>query len=125
MGKYVNDLAMDAAFDFMRAQMTRLCVCSSEPTTYAEATSTYMLAHATALTSTELSLDDGDASGRKMSMASQTNLTVDTTGTAAHVALVGTTDSVLLLGTTCTTQALTTGNTVSVPGYDDEIGDAS
>jgi hypothetical protein len=52
-------------------------------------------------------------------------LTVDTTGTAAHVALVGSTGSTLLLVTTCTTQALTTGNTVNIPAWDDEILDAA
>lgn len=124
MGKSQNDLMLDAAFDWVRARVTQITVCNAEPTTYAEATSTYKLADG-AITSTDLSVGDGDTSGRKVTIASQTNLTVDTTDTASHVALAGSTGSTLLLVTTVTTQALTTGNTVSVPTWDDEIGDAS
>ena len=124
MGKSQNDLMLDAAFNWIRAQVTQLTVCNAEPTTYAEAASTFTLA-AVAITSTDTSLAAGDSSGRKMVVASQTGLTVDVTDTADHVALIGSTDSVLLLVTTVTTQALTTGNTVSVPTWDDEIGDAS
>lgn len=124
MGKYVNDLVMDAAFDYIRARVTQLTVCSTQPTSYAEATSTYKLADGP-MTSTEITLADGDTSGRKMTVASQQNLTVDASGTAQHVALVGSSGSTLLLVTTVTSQALTSGNTVNVPTFDNEIGDAS
>ena len=124
MGKLVLDAAMDAAFDFIRARVTQITVCSTQPTTYAEATSTYKLADG-AITSTDITLGDGDTSGRKMTIGSQSNLTVDASGTAQHVALAGSTGNTLLLVTTVTSQALTSGNTVNVPAFDDEIGDAS
>ena len=125
MAKYQNDSMLDAAFEWVNDRVTRINVCSTQPTTYAEATSTYMLAQTAAITSTEITLANGDVSGRKMHVASQTGLTVAASGTAAHVALTGSTGSTLLLVTTCTTQALTTGNTVNVPSFDDEIADAS
>lgn len=125
MAKSQNDLMLDAAFDWVRARVTQECVCSTQPTTYAEATSTYNLATKTGLTSTAITLANGDTNGRKMTMASQTTLSVTASGTAAHVALVGSSGSTLLLVTTCTTQALTTGNTVNVPAFDDEIADAT
>lgn len=125
MAKSQNDLMLDAALDWVRARVTRLCVCSTQPTSYAQATSTYNLATKTGVTSTMLTVGNGDTSGRKFRVASQTGLTVTTTGTAAHVALVGSSGSTLLLVTTCTTQALTTGNTVNVPFFDDEIADAA
>ena len=46
-------------------------------------------------------------------------------GTAAHIAWYGSSGSTLLLVTTCTTQALTTGNTVNVPAHDFEIRDVA
>ena len=124
MAKWQNDSMLDAAFDWIRARVTQQTVCSSQPTTYAEATSTYKLASAT-VTSTEITVSNGDTSGRKMRVSSQTNATVTATGTAAHIALVGSTGSTLLLVTTCTNQSLTSGNTVSVPVWDDEILDVA
>jgi len=58
-------------------------------------------------------------------MKAQSGVTVDTTGTAAHVAWWGSSGSTLLLVTTCTTQALTTGNTVNIPVHDFEIRDVA
>jgi hypothetical protein len=46
---------------------------------------------------------------------------VDTSGTATHVALCDATR--LLYVTTCTSQALTSGNTVNIPAWDIEIAD--
>lgn len=120
--KYQNDLMLDAAFDWVRARVTRMNVCSTSPTTYAEATSTYMLANV-AITSTDLTIANGDSSGRKVTVAAKSGLSVANSGTAEHIALTGSTGSTLLLVTGCTTQALTTGNTVDVPTWDDEIAD--
>ncbi len=125
MAKYQNDLMLDAALDWVRARVTRECVCSTQPTTYAQAITTYNLATKTGVTSTMLTVGNGDTNGRKVHMSSQTGLTVSVTGTAAHVALVGSSGSTLLLVTTCTTQSLTTGNTVNIPGFDDELADAA
>jgi len=124
MAKWQNDSMLDAAFDWVRARVTKLNVCSTQPTTYAQATSTYMLANTT-VTSTEITLSNGDTSGRKMRISSQTSVSVAVSGTAAHIALTGSTGSTLLFITTCTTQALTSGNTVSVPAWDDEILDVA
>lgn len=124
MAKYQNDSMLDAAFDWVRARVTAINVCSTQPTSYAEATSTYMLATG-ALTSTGITLAAGDTSGRKMHVASQTGLSVSTSDTAQHIALTGSTGSTLLVITTCTTQALTTGNTVNIPAFDQEILDAA
>ena len=33
MGKLVLDAAMDAAFDYIRARVTQITVCSTQPTT--------------------------------------------------------------------------------------------
>jgi len=125
MAKFVPDATIDGMLSWIRVRLTGLSVCSTQPTTYAEATSTYMLADVNGLTSTDLSLGDGDTSGRKVTMKAQSALTIDTTGTAAHVAWWGSSGSTLLFVTTCTTQALTTGNTVNVPVHDYEVRDVA
>lgn len=123
MAKWQNDSMLDAAFDWVRARVTKMTVCNAQPTSYAEV-ATYALADS-ALTSTGITLADGDTNGRKMHISSATNVTVDTTGTASHIALSGSTGSVLLYITTCTTAALTTGDLVNIPAWDGEIADAT
>jgi len=126
MAKYLPDAIIDGMLAYIQVRATRVNVCSTQPTTYAEATSTYKLAvSGTALTSTNYTVGDGDTSGRKLAVPAQSALTIDTTGTAAHVALTGSSGSTLLLVTTCTTIALTTGNTVNVPTWDFEIRDVA
>jgi len=125
MAKYLPDATIDGMLAWIRERITIVTVCSTQPTSYAEATSTYKLADNNGLTSTDLTLGNGDTSGRKITLSEQAGVAVDTSGTAAHVAWCGTSGSTLLLVTTCTTQALTTGNTVTIPVHDFEIRDVA
>lgn len=127
MAKYSSDSVMDAALDVI-ATATLLTVCSAQPTTYAEASSTYKLADI-ALTAGagngDYTLANGDTSGRKLTIAQQANVDIDSSGTATHVALSISGSSTLVYVTTCTSQALTAGGTVTVPAWDAEIADPS
>ena len=62
-----------------------------------------------------------DVSGRKVTIATKTNVPIDTTGTALHVvlSLAGT----ILDVTTCTSQVLTSGGTVTFPVWTHSIAD--
>jgi len=53
----------------------------------------------------------------------QATITVDSSGSAQHVALCS--SDTLLYVTTCTAQQLTQGNTVTIPAWDIEIADPS
>jgi hypothetical protein len=122
MGKLVDDTVLDGALNILKNGVTQLCVCSTQPTNYTEATATYKLAIKTGLTSGSFTgPSNGDTNGRKIQVNAQSSLTVDTGGNAQHIALCS--GSVLLYVTTCTPQALTGGNTVSVPAWDIEIAD--
>ena len=125
MAKYLPDASIDGMLSWIRERLTGISVCSTQPTTYAQATSTYELADQNGLTSTDLTLGDGDTSGRKISMGAQNGVAVDTSGVAGHVAWWGSSGSTLLLVTTCTTQNLTTGNTVNIPSHDFEVRDVA
>ena len=124
MASWQNDLMIDEALIWVRDRVTKENVCNAMPTTYAEATSTYMLAQAN-LGSSGCTIADGDTNGRKITFAARNSVSVTTTGTASQVALTGSTGSTLLLVTACTTQALTTGNTVNIPAWKNEIADVS
>ena len=122
MGKAVSDVVLDAALDRV-ATATRLVVCSSEPANFA-GISSVALADATLTAGDgngDFVVSNGDASGRKVRVAAQSDMAIDATGTATHVTLDdGTT---LLYVTTCTSQGLTSGGTVSTPAWDIEIAD--
>lgn len=66
---------------------------------------------------------NGDTSGRKVTMAQKASINIHTSGTATHVALVDDAQKALQEVTTCTSQALTSGGTVTVPAFDHEIAD--
>ncbi len=82
----------------------------------------YALANV-AVTAADFTKADGDTSGRKVTVAEKTGITVHTSGDATHVALVDDAAKELLDVTTCTLQTLTAGNTVTVPAWDHEIQD--
>jgi len=123
MGKAAPDAMIDASLDYV-ATATKQIACSAQPTTYTEANATYALADI-ALDSGDFTKANGDTSGRKVTVAAQSGVLIDTSGTATHIALVRTADSTLIYVTTCTSLALTANgsNTVNFPAWDIEIAD--
>ena len=116
MAKRAPTATLDAMLDYIAA-CDRVVVCNAEPTTYAEATGSMNLATAVATPVTDFAKAAGSPSGRKVTVAAKNGVSVTTSGTANHVAVVRTTDSSLRYVTTCTAQALTSGNTVNVPAW--------
>lgn len=123
MAKRILGTVLDQALTYIKNNATRLVVCSSEPTTYTEGNATYNLASIT-ISSTDLTVAAGDGAGnspRKVTEASKTG-SVSTSGTGTHVALLDVTNSALLFVTTCTSQALTSGNSLTVGAFKLEMG---
>lgn len=125
MAKWSNDSGLDAALDWF-ADCDELNVCSAQPTTYTEAITTYSLADVAVTAGDgngDFTIANGDSSGRKLTVAAQSGVTVDTSGTATHIALTKSGDTTLRYVTTCTSQALTASNTVDLPAWDIELAD--
>jgi hypothetical protein len=120
MAKSVSTAVLDLALNDIKTNGNGMKVCSAQPTTYAEANATYMLA-AVAMASGDFTLAAGDVSGRKVTMAAKTGISITNSGTATHVAITNSTGSALLLVTTCTSQAINTGGTVDIPTWKWEI----
>ena len=124
MAKYANDDVMDGSLDVI-ATATTMHVNTSQPATRAAAISS-SLADVTLTAGDgngDYTIANGDVSGRKITVAEQVDVPIDVTGTATHVSLIDGTR--LLLVTTCTSQGLTSGGTVTVGAFDDEISDPS
>lgn len=122
MGKALHDDVLDGLGNYLKTNCNKVTVCSAQPTTYAEGNATYALADVVT-DSTDFTLANGDTSGRKVTVAQQATVPIDTSGTATHVAYLDTVNSKLLGCTTCTSQALTAGGTVTIPAHDIETGD--
>ena len=120
MAKSVHNDVLDGAFDILD-QADLMTACSAEPTTRTEAITTFKLADIAMTPNTDYTKADGDTNGRKVTVAAKSTVNVDTSGTATHIALVDATR--LLYVTTCTSQALTSGNTVNFPTWKIEIAD--
>ena len=122
MAKFLDDSVIDGSLNIVKNGATQMCICSAQPTFYAEATVTYKLAIRTGLTSGSFTGPvNGDVSGRKLTKTAETGITVDTGGTALFVAFCSA--SVLLLVDTITSQVLTAGNTLNTPAFKWEISD--
>lgn len=121
MAKSANDLVLDGLLDVVSGA-NLMVACSAEPTTRAEAVTTYALADV-AVAGGDFTKANGDTSGRKVTVGQKSGVLIDANGDANHVALVD--GSNLLYVTTCTTQTLTSGNTMTFNSWKIEVADPS
>lgn len=119
MGKLASPGYTDGAFNVFKAAAgtVNYRFCSAQPTTLAECAS-FALASTTLNKATEITLANGDVSGRKMTISAKTGIAVATTGTGNHVAIDNGTDFIV---TTCPAQAVGAGGTVDLGAWKDEI----
>lgn len=122
MSKFASDNILDGSLDRIAA-CTVLRVCAGQPTSYADAV-TKTLASVT-VDSGDFSKANGDTNGRKVTVAQQTGVSISASGTADHIVYTKEDQSPIQLqgATTCSSQALTSGGTVTVPAHDWEISD--
>jgi hypothetical protein len=118
MARFVPDAVLDVMLDEI-ATATRLTVLSAEPANFA-GIAAVLLADGV-IDGSDFTKADGDVSGRKVTISQQANLDIDDTDTATHIGLDDGTD--LLYVTVCTSQALTSGGTVTVGAWKVEIAD--
>ena len=119
----VNHLIHDTALQYIADNGDELNLCSDIPTTYAEATSTYMLAQITGMTSGDYSIANGDINGRKVTLSGQTGLSVIADGMPIWAAITSSGLTELLAVTPCTSQTLYIGNIVNTKPFKIEISD--
>ena len=120
---FLSDYVFDAALSKLDTEATHLYLCSQEPTTFAQANTTYALGVKTSLSVGAPA--DRTPNGRKVTVASFTDGSVTATGTATHWAIVDTTNSRLLATNALTaSQAVTSGNTFTFAALDIGLPDA-
>jgi len=114
---FIADRVLDNGLSALSAEATRLDICSSEPTSYTEATSTVTLGNKTGVSVGTPAARSPD--GRKVTVASISDGSVSGTGTASHWALTDPGNSRLLAtGSLSASQAVTSGNTFTLAAFD-------
>lgn len=114
---YLNDRVLDEGLSALTNEGNRLDICSQEPATYAQATSTYSLGNKTGPTIG--SPGARSPSGRKVTVSAINDGSVTGTNTATHWAVSDTANSRLLAaGPLSASQAVTSGNTFTLQAFD-------
>lgn len=112
----ISDYILDAALSKLDTEANAIYICSTEPATYAAATTTAALGNSTAISIS--APEDRAVGGRKVTVDAVTGGSVTATGTATHFAIVDTVNSRLLVtGSLTASQAVTTGNTFSLASF--------
>jgi hypothetical protein len=121
MAKFASAKFLDGGPNTVKASADTITytLCSGQPTTRTEAVTTLMLASTTLNKTTEVTLANGDVSGRKMTISAKSAVSVTNTGTGNHVAVCDATD--LLYVTTTASQAVSAGGTVDIGSWKAEI----
>lgn len=120
---YINDEVFDQGLDYADTNGTRIDICSQEPTTYAEATSTYTLGNKTGLNTG--ATEAGATDGRRVIVPAITDGSVTGTATATHWALTNGSAVLIATGALSSSQAVTSGNTFTLDAISITIRDAA
>lgn len=124
MAKFIHDDALDDLLDAIAAA-TRVVVCSGQPANFAGIAAVALadIAVTPGAGNGDFTIANGDVSGRKLTLAQQTDIDIDVSGTANHISFDD--GAKLLAVTTCTSQVLTDTGTVTIPAFDIEVADPS
>lgn len=118
----VENLFLDSGLTAAQASISHIYICSSEPTTYASATTTATLGFYSFGAGSAMSGPSAGTSptGRKLVAAAVTAGTITTTGTASWWAAVGTA-SLYAHGLLSAAQGVTAGNTFTLGAFEIRI----
>lgn len=121
---FLHDTALDALLNDVYVNGESLHICSTEPTNYTEATSTYSLGEKTSPTINAQS--DRGGGGRECVVDAITDGAVDVSGTADYWAIVkdSATSRLLAAGDLSAPQSVTNGNTFTLTSFAIGVPDA-
>jgi hypothetical protein len=122
---YINDSGLDSVLTYVTTNGTRLDLCSTEPTSYAQATSTYTLANKTSGLSFGAPTDR-TPNGRKVVLAAiSTGGNCTGNGTAAFWALTNGSNLLVATGALSPSITIVSGASFTTTALDIGIADAT
>ena len=121
MAATISNEVFDAALSYISTNTETLYICSQQPTTFLEASSTYALGSKASLSFTGPA---DDTSGRKLTVDAISDGSVSADGTAVWIALTDDSGSILLVAQALSaSQAVTNGNTFTLTAFDINLQD--
>jgi hypothetical protein len=117
---FVGDRVLDLGLNVLDTESTHLYLCSQEPTTYTEATSTYARGNNNFGAGGVFGAPSaGSPNGRKVASAAVSAGSITSTGSAANWAATDNTNSRLsAAGALAASQSVTSGNTWAMASFD-------
>ncbi|WP_406646890.1 hypothetical protein QEZ52_00365 [Aliisedimentitalea scapharcae] len=119
---YLNDSVLDNGLAWIQTNGTRIDICSQEPTTYTEATSTHTLGNDTV---SVVAPADYAPDGRKVTVSAVSEASVTATGDASHWAITDGSSVLIATGSLSATLGVTSGNQFNLAAFDIVIRDAA
>jgi hypothetical protein len=119
---FLSDEVFDQGLDYADVNGTQIDICSQEPTTYTEATSTFTLGNDTVNTGAPVA---GVVDGRRAIVPAITAGSVTGTGTGTHWGLTNGIAILVGTGALSASQAVTSGNTFTLDAISLTIRDAT
>lgn len=125
MASSVHDKIQEEGLTYLRDNATHLTLCDGEPANLAAAQSSGAnFLGETPIGAGDFSLAAGDVSGRKLTLAAQTGVSITITGSVDHVAIRNDTGGELLLvGAISSPKSVAAGGTTDVDSFDVESRD--
>lgn len=122
---FMADNIFDSGLAYLNTNGETVYLCSQEPTTYTEASSTYALGSKTSATFG--SPTNGATDGRRVIVSAITDGSVSATDTATHWATAkdSATSELLSTGALSSSQAVTNGNTFTLDAISHTLRDAA
>ena len=123
MGVWCNDDMLNTALNWLKNEADKLCLCSQQPTSYAEATSTYCLGSIAIGSANFGEIEDGLVSGRRVLVSVTDVIPIDVAGAYNHVALVSDISQELLYVVPCPERDVAQGSEVVLGQFYIELRD--
>ena len=130
MPHFTNDAVLDAALNLIRDNCNLAVLTDGEPTSFANAntangTGSGQKLAEVAFINTDMTIANGDTSGRKITFAAKTNQNVDAAGDGEYIAYLDTSNSRILHYFPIATarNGLLVNDKVNFPAHDFEIAD--
>jgi len=123
MAASLEDRVLDFGLNVLDTEATHVNICNTEPTTYAQATTTFLLGFKSFAAGGVFGAPAaGSPNGRKVSSTAITDGTITTSGTANWWAITDNTNSRFLAhGSLAAAQVVTSGNTFTLASFDIRI----
>lgn len=120
MARVIADSVLNAALSHIQNNVNQLVLIDTAPADRTAALASALATHTVG--AGDCTIANGDFSGRKLTLAAQTGISVTDTGNYNHAVLLSATEILAILEAD-TTRALVNGDTVNLAAFDIEVGD--